>query len=166
MTDLAAIVRAVKESGNLAELVGTIPYMEFLGFSLESRDGELLGKMTYADPLIGNPAIPALHGGTIGALLESTSILTALLETEALVLPKIVTITIDFLRSGRPADTYAKASITRQGRRVVNVTAEAWQEDRARPIARANTIFLIRSAPARSGPSVPPGPPLASLGSV
>jgi acyl-coenzyme A thioesterase PaaI-like protein len=144
MIDVADAVRSAKESGNLALLVRTIPYLEFLGFALESSNGELLGKMTYADPLIGNPAIPALHGGTIGALLESTSIFAALLETEALVLPKIVTITIDYLRSGRPMDTYAKASITRQGRRVVNVTADAWQEDRARPIARANAIFLIK----------------------
>ena len=143
MTELADVVRAAKVSGNLAPLISAIPYMEFLGFSLESSDGELLGKMTYADALIGNPAIPALHGGTIGALLESTAVVAALLETEAVVLPKIVTITIDYLRSGRPVDTYAKASITRQGRRVVNVTAEAWQEDRARPIARANAIFLI-----------------------
>ena len=61
-------------------------------------------------------------------------------------LPKIVTITIDYLRSGRPLDTFAKASITRQGRRVVNVTAEAWQEDRTRPIARGNAIFLIQAS--------------------
>lgn len=145
MTDVGDVVRAAKESGNAALLVQTIPYLRFLGFSLESNHGELLGKMTYAEELIGNPTIPALHGGTIGALLESTSIFAALLETEALVLPKIVTITIDYLRSGRPVDTYAKASITRQGRRVVNVTAEAWQEERARPIARANAIFLIQA---------------------
>ncbi|HVW25260.1 MAG TPA: PaaI family thioesterase [Polyangiaceae bacterium] len=144
MTELADIIRAAKESGNLAALVGAVPYLEFIGFSLEASTGERLGKMTYADPLIGNPSIPALHGGTIGALLESTAIFAAFLETEALVLPKIVTITIDYLRSGRPVDTYAKASITRQGRRVVNVTAEAWQEDRAKPIARANAIFLIQ----------------------
>ncbi|HEX4334400.1 MAG TPA: PaaI family thioesterase [Polyangiaceae bacterium] len=143
MTELGDIVRAAKDSGNSALLVQTIPYLNFIGFTLETTHGEMLGKMAYADPLIGNPSIPALHGGTIGALLESTAIFAALLETEALVLPKIVTITIDYLRSGRPVDTYAKASITRQGRRVVNVTAEAWQEDRARPIARANAIFLI-----------------------
>jgi acyl-coenzyme A thioesterase PaaI-like protein len=144
VTELADIIRAAKDSGNLAALVGAVPYLEFIGFSLESSAGERLGKMAYADPLIGNPSIPALHGGTIGALLESTAIFAAFLETEALVLPKIVTITIDYLRSGRPVDTYAKASITRQGRRVVNVTADAWQEDRAKPIARANAIFLIQ----------------------
>ena len=100
--------------------------------------------MAYADALIGNASLPALHGGTIGALLESTATLQAFWESETLVLPKIVTITIDFLRSGRPVDTFAKGVFTRQGRRVVNMSVEAWQEDRARPIARANAIFLVK----------------------
>jgi acyl-coenzyme A thioesterase PaaI-like protein len=32
---------------------------------------------------------------------------------------------------------------TKQGRRIVNVGVEAWQEDRSRPIARAQVIFLV-----------------------
>jgi acyl-coenzyme A thioesterase PaaI-like protein len=143
VSHVADAIRAAKETGNYALLADSIPYLRFLGFTLQTQGDELLGKMAYAEPLIGNPAIPALHGGTIGALLESTAIFAALLGSETVVLPKIVTITIDYLRSGRPEDTLAKASITRQGRRVVNVTVKAWQEDRARPIARANAIFLV-----------------------
>ena len=100
--------------------------------------------MAYSDALIGNASLPALHGGAIGALLESTAILQAFWESETLMLPKIVTITIDFLRSGRPVDTFANGVFTRQGRRVVNMSVEAWQEDRTRPIARANAIFLVK----------------------
>ena len=37
---------------------------------------------------------------------------------------------VDYLRSGRPVDTHARAIVTRQGRRVTNVRVEAWQEDR------------------------------------
>jgi acyl-coenzyme A thioesterase PaaI-like protein len=140
---LAEAVRLSKETGSFELLYGSIPYLAFLGFTLESQGGEILGKLAYADPLIGNPAIPALHGGAIGGLLESTAIFSTLLESETPVMPKIVTITIDYLRTGRPADTFAKAFITRQGRRVANVRVEAWQEDRARPIARANVIFLV-----------------------
>ena len=143
MNHVVDAIRAAKDTGNHALLVDAIPYLRFLGFSLETSGEEMLGKMAYADSLIGNPAIPALHGGTIGALLESTAIFAALLGSETVYLPKIVTITIDYLRSGRPVDTFAKASIARQGRRIVNVSAEAWQEDRKRPIARANAIFLV-----------------------
>jgi acyl-coenzyme A thioesterase PaaI-like protein len=143
MTPLAAVLGTARETRDLAPLVETIPYFRFLGISADLASGELIGKLTYSDSLIGNASRQALHGGTIGALLESTAILQTLWESETIALPKIVTITIDFLRSGRPVDTFARGTITKKGRRVVNVGIEAWQEDRARPIARANAIFLI-----------------------
>jgi len=143
VTTLADIVRVAKETGNVAALVQAIPYLRFLGITMDVVGVELIGKMSYSDPLIGNTHLPAIHGGTIGALLESTATFQALWEAETLVLPKIVTITVDFLRSGRPVDTFAKGTITKQGRRIVNVGVEAWQEERERPIARANAIFLV-----------------------
>jgi acyl-coenzyme A thioesterase PaaI-like protein len=143
---LADVLRTAKETGDLSPLVETIPYFRFLGISAKNVSGELVGTLTYSDPLIGNASRQALHGGTIGALLESTAILQTLWEFETVVLPKIVTITIDFLRSGRPVNTFARGVITKKGRRVVNVGIEAWQDDRARPIARANAIFLVALA--------------------
>jgi acyl-coenzyme A thioesterase PaaI-like protein len=142
---VAEHMRKVKESGDFARLVEAIPYLRLLGFSASLEDGALVGKMSYAEGLIGNASIPALHGGTIGALLESTALLHTFWVSETLVLPKIVSITVDYLRTGRPVDTFARGTITKQGRRVVNVGVEAWQEDRARPIARANTIFLVET---------------------
>ena len=49
------------------------------------------------------------------------------------------------LRSGKPMDTYGRAEITKQGRRVATVRAEAWQEDRSRPIAAAHGHFLLKA---------------------
>jgi acyl-coenzyme A thioesterase PaaI-like protein len=144
MNSIDDVLRAAKQKGDVSALVDAIPYLRFLGFSADTSSGELIGKMAYSDALIGNASLPALHGGAIGALLESTAILQAFWESETLMLPKIVTITIDFLRSGRPLETFAKGVFTRQGRRVVNMSVEAWQEDRARPIARANAIFLVK----------------------
>jgi acyl-coenzyme A thioesterase PaaI-like protein len=140
---LSEVVRMAKETGRFESLVDAIPYLRFLGVTMECVDGKLVGKMSYAEHLIGNAMIPALHGGTIGALLESTAIFETLFQVETNSLPKIVTLTVDYLRSGRPVDTYAAGVITKQGRRVVNVGVEAWQEDRSRPIARANAHFLV-----------------------
>jgi acyl-coenzyme A thioesterase PaaI-like protein len=140
---IADVVRAARASGNVAVLADAIPYLQFLGVKVEHVGGQLLGKMHYADHLIGATHLPALHGGTIGALLESTATLQALWEGETEVLPKIVTITIDFLRSGRPVDTFARGTITKQGRRVVIVSVDAWQEDATRPIARGKAVFLV-----------------------
>lgn len=140
------LLKAAKESGNFSALAAAIPYARFLGITIEQREGELIGRLAYSDMLIGNAALPALHGGTIGALLESTAAFQTLWELETTVLPKIINITVDFLRSGRPVDTYAKGVITKHGRRVVNVGVEAWQEDPGKPIARANAHFLVQLA--------------------
>ena len=100
--------------------------------------------MRFDRKLIGNPILPALHGGVIGAFLETTAIAQLILETEATELPKPVDIGIDYLRSGKPVDTYARAEITKHGRRVCNVRAEAWQDEHTRPIAALHGHFLIK----------------------
>ena len=141
--DLIALVVAARRSGEISQLVEVVPYASFLGIQVVRVDGELIGHLRFSEHLIGNPLLPALHGGVIGALLESTAIFQLMWETEAIVLPKTITLTVDYLRSGRPVDTFARGILTRQGRRVANVRVEAWQEDRSRPIAVASAHFLI-----------------------
>ncbi len=137
------IVAEARRTGNLAALADSTPYTRFMNIAPENSTGELLTRMRYHPQLIGNTMLPALHGGTIGALLEAAAIFQVLWEMETVAIPKIITITVDYLRSGRPVDTLARATVTKQGRRVVNVAVEAWQDDRARPIASANAHFLI-----------------------
>ncbi len=132
-----------KSSGNYQGLVAAIPYAEFLGITVEHRDTGLVTKMSFTEKLIGNPAIPALHGGTIGALLESAAIFQLFYQAETVTVPKTITITIDYLRSGRPADIFARAVVTKHGKRVANVRAEAWQDDPSLPIATANVHLLV-----------------------
>ena len=148
LVKLIAEARRANQPGRLTDLV---PYARFMGLSMHHVDGELLGLLAYSDMLIGNPALPALHGGAIGALLESTAIFQLLWEAETVFLPKTIDITVDYLRSGRPVDTWARGILTRHGRRVANVRVEAWQEDRQRPIAIAHAHFLIASGPDGDG---------------
>ncbi len=140
---LLDLVAEARRSGDLSALVDSTPYNKFMNIAPENSTGELLTRMRYDRQLIGNIMLPALHGGTIGALLEAAAIFQVLWEIETTSIPKIITITVDYLRSGRPVDTLARAVLTKQGRRVVNVAVEAWQDDRARPIASANAHFLI-----------------------
>lgn len=142
LTELRAAARAASDPGVLA---AAIPFGRFIGLSAVLADGELLGRLRFGPDVIGNPALPALHGGAIGSLLESTALFQLLWDGDVTALPRTISLTIDFLRSGRPVDTLARASVTRQGRRVANVRVEAWQEDPARPIAAAHGHFLLTS---------------------
>jgi acyl-coenzyme A thioesterase PaaI-like protein len=140
---LVDVIAAAKQDGDPQRLIDAIPYAGFLGLAATVVNGELISTMRYADHLIGNPTIPALHGGTLGALLESAAIFELLWASETVVLPKTITFTVDYLRSGAPVDTHARGIVTRHGRRVANVRVEAWQDDRTRPIATAHAHFLV-----------------------
>jgi acyl-coenzyme A thioesterase PaaI-like protein len=136
-------IDAAKRSGDCQALFDIIPYSRFLGLTGRLEGDELITTMKYSDHLIGNPVLPALHGGTLGALLESAAVFELLWRAETIVLPKTITLTVEYLRSGGPHDTHAHSIVTRHGRRVANVRVEAWQADRATPVATAHAIFLV-----------------------
>jgi acyl-coenzyme A thioesterase PaaI-like protein len=140
---LAERLEEAKRTANYDGLLEMVPYTQFLGLTAAIDGDELITTMKFAPHLIGNPTLPALHGGAVGALLESAAIFELLWRLETVVLPKTITLTVDYLRSGAPVDTHARGIVTRQGRRVTNVRVDAWQTDRASPVATAHAIFLV-----------------------
>jgi acyl-coenzyme A thioesterase PaaI-like protein len=84
-----------------------------------------------------------LHGGTLGALMESTAIFKLLWHGETTAVPKTINITVEYLRGARPEDVFARAVFTRHGRRVANVRVFAYQDDPERPAAVATAHFLL-----------------------
>ncbi len=143
MTILERIASA-RGAGDINQLVQAIPYARFLGLEAATVEGVVTLTMRYGPHLVGNPALPALHGGTLGALLESAAVFQLLWGSETVLLPKTITITVDYLRSARPIDTHARGVVTRHGRRIANVRVEAWQEDPASLVASAHCQFLVK----------------------
>jgi uncharacterized protein (TIGR00369 family) len=120
------------------------PFSRCLGISI-GDDGMLV--MPFSPKIIGNPILPAIHGGMTGAFLETTAIVGVTRELGASAWPKPIGLTINYLRSGRALDSHATVSIVKQGRRVVAFEAQAWQDDRAKPIASAFGHFMLRRTP-------------------
>ena len=146
MSNLLERLAQARKSGEVGRLGEAIPYARWMRIAPENGTGELLTRMRFHDELIGNTFLPAIHGGTLGAMLEMAAIFHLLWETETAAVPKIVNITVDYHRSARPIDVIARATVTKQGRRMVNVFVEAWQDDRGKPVATANAHFLVKSA--------------------
>ena len=148
---LSSLVERARGADTFEGPITGIPYAEFLGLWAR-RDGDtIVAWLKFSDHLIGNPVLPALHGGVTGALLEMAGMLQVCWETGKLgetveQLPKPIGITVEYLRTGRPGDVFAAADIARAGRRIANVRAEAWQTDRAKPIAAGLMHFLMPSA--------------------
>lgn len=131
----------------LDRALSEIPYAGFLGVRGEIKGDELTLILPYAERLIGNPLLPALHGGAIGALMELTALIQLAVTSKSERYAKSVDINVDYLRSGKPADTYARAHVVRVGRRIANVQVEAWQSERAQPIAILHGHFLLPEEP-------------------
>ncbi|HEY0303151.1 MAG TPA: PaaI family thioesterase [Rhizomicrobium sp.] len=125
-------------------LLAAVPYCAWLGVKGRIAEGRAILEMPFDAKLVGNPIIPAIHGGVIGSLLETAAIVQAVLDTGSTTFPKPVDITIDYLRTGRAVTSFASARLARQGRRVVNVHAQMWQEDAARPVAALRGHFLLK----------------------
>ncbi|MFZ8943009.1 MAG: hotdog domain-containing protein [Gemmobacter sp.] len=116
--------RKERRDAALAALVAGVPYARFLGIAFERRGDELTALLPFQPSLIGNPLIPALHGGATAAFLEVTAIIelawSALIEDEAAIdparlprMPKTIDFSIDYLRPGLPRDAYARARVNR-----------------------------------------------------
>jgi uncharacterized protein (TIGR00369 family) len=130
----------------ISAVVDAIPYARFLGVRCELRGDELTLVLPFKDTLIGNPMLPALHGGVVGAFMELTAVASLSVASRQARLPKTIDINIDYLRSGRPVDTFARAQVTKLGRRIANVRVEAWQYERVDPIATLHGHFLVTPA--------------------
>lgn len=159
-------VQKVKERRDAAlrGLIGGVPYISFLGIRFDRRGDELTALLPFDPQLIGNPMIPALHGGATAAFLEVTAIIelawASMWETmetggqeaaSTLRLPKTIDFTVDYLRAGLPRDAYARARVNRSGRRYASVHVEAWQDNRSRLFAQATGHFLMPEPGQESG---------------
>ena len=145
----------------LAALGGGVPYIQFLGIQFDRRGDELTAVLPYDEKLIGNPTLPALHGGVTAAFLEVTALIelswaslwddlesgridpVAVAAGRLPPLPKTIDFTVDYLRAGLPRDCYARAKVNRSGRRYASVQVEAWQDNRARPFALGSVHCLM-----------------------
>lgn len=127
----------------MIDVLNAIPYARFLGVDVERVGGVLQCVLPFRDEIVGNPILPAVHGGVIGAFLELMAILRLIDESGTSNLPKPINFAIDYLRSAGPTTTRARADIFKLGRRIAVVHVLAWQDDPARPVASGNGKFLL-----------------------
>ena len=60
--------------------------------------------------------------------------------------PRTIDVTIEYLRPGRAKTTYARADVRKIGRRIANVHVEAWQDQKASPVAALRGHFMLSPA--------------------
>ncbi|QXH49868.1 PaaI family thioesterase [Pseudomonas fakonensis] len=129
--------------GGYGPLLALIPYAGLIGIECQRQGDDLLFRLPANEHNIGNPLLPAIHGGVIAGFMELSAALYLLIFSDSASIPKIIDFSIDYLRAGHYRDTFAQCQLWRQGRRVTNVAITAWQVDRDTPIATARAHFKI-----------------------
>jgi len=130
-------------SEELDAILARSPYVKRLGAKASLHGDELTLVLPFRDDHIGNPLIPAIHGGVLGAVMEIAATAQLFVQLELKRFPRPIDVSVDYLRSAKPRDLFARAIIARKGRRVANVRVEAWQENREALTATLHGHFLI-----------------------
>lgn len=144
--NLSELIRQEPSADTLRLWLDRIPYAVYLGIRAEVQEQDILFILPGDPKLIGNPTLPALHGGVVGAFMEQAAGLHLVARMAEPVLPKVINFSLDYLRPARVRDTYARCSVIRQGRQIANISITAWQDDPEQPNAIARAHFLIPGA--------------------
>ncbi len=143
-TKMEAARRLARERKDCSALLGLVPYAAYIGLRIDLADAAApVLCLPYKPSLIGNTALPALHGGVVASFMESAALMHLLLMLDEQRVPKSIDFSIDYLRSAHAEDSWAACAVERLGRRVAQVQIRCWQADPARPVALARAHFLL-----------------------
>lgn len=119
------------------------PYEQMMGIRAANDEERSDGCMVFREHLIGNPYVPAIHGGAVASLLQATAKLALTRDTSATIHPQMLSCSLEYLGSPLTKNTFARATISSISRRFANVRVIAFQESPDQPVAAATIQFVL-----------------------
>ena len=117
--------------------------------SVEPREAVL--KVPYRPELIGDPDTGVIAGGVVTTLLDHVCGQAVWASLEAYTSIATLDLRIDYMRAAEPGlDVHAYAHCYKLTRSIAFVRAQAYDRDRADPIATAQAAFMLDSSANRA----------------
>lgn len=136
--------------GKLAQLFESTPFVGFLGMRFQSVEvGRVRIEIPFRSELVGNPELPALHGGVVSALLDTcggAAVWSQLGKDDRV---STVDLRVDYLRPGRAETLVGVGRVIRLGNRVGVSELRAYHpgaEDG--PVAIGTGVYSVHRAKA------------------
>lgn len=124
-----------------------IPFNKWLGMKVEHLErGLLTVSIPWRPEIVGDPTVPALHGGVIGAVADAAGGIAvwSTLENAAARL-STVDLRIDYLRPGKQEKLLATATVIRSGTRLGWADIRLFHPDRESDlVASARGVYAIK----------------------
>ncbi|MEJ8850543.1 PaaI family thioesterase [Variovorax rhizosphaerae] len=148
-TDADDVDDAQPMRDRVAAALEAVPYCRHLGIRLApgAQDGELIFHLPFDARLVGNPSLPAIHGGVLATFMQAAALTTTSAALGNRVPPKLVDFSLDYLSSAGPADLYAQCEMHRVGRRVAAVGIRCWQRSADAPVALGRAHVYVAHSP-------------------
>ncbi len=122
------------------------PFHAFLGLQFAVDDGHVRVTMPFREELVSNPAVPYLHGGVIGALLDIAGDYAVAIELGRGV--PTIDMRVDYLRVAGRESLVGTATIVKLGRSVAVVDAEI-RNEQGELVAVGRMLYSTREPAAR-----------------
>ena len=123
-----------------------IPFNKYLGMEfVEISEGHVRVELPFKPEFIGNPEIPALHGGVISTTLDTAGGVAVWSQARPMDRVSTVDLRVDYLRPGRAERLIVVADVVRLGGRVGVAELRAFHpgvEDR--PVAAGMGVYSVR----------------------
>jgi uncharacterized protein (TIGR00369 family) len=132
----------------LARLFESTPFVGFLGMRFEVVErGRVVMAVPFRNELIGNPVLPALHGGVISALLDTCGGAAVWSQLGHGDVVSTVDLRVDYLRPGRAEKLLGEGRVIRLGNRVGVSELRAYHPGaESAPVAIGTGVYNIRRA--------------------
>lgn len=131
-------------TSDLHQALDGMPYARYLGLQLHQDELGLYCRLPCKAELIGNPLLPAYHGGVVATLLEMAAWFYLRLDARCQGRNiQMVSFDTDYLRPAFGVESCARAYPVRIGKAVANVRAEVWQSNPGKPVAVGKGNYLL-----------------------
>ena len=114
---LSDLIAGEPDVAALAKWLSKVPYAAYLNIRAEVHGNEILFVLPSDDKLIGNPTLPAIHGGVVGAFMEQAAAFYLVATMKNPVLPRIINFSLDYLRPARLREPRGRLASALGGRR-------------------------------------------------
>ncbi|MAR93129.1 MAG: PaaI family thioesterase [Pseudomonadota bacterium] len=141
--NLSETLEQCRADNDYQTLVDAIPYARTIGMGCMKAGDEVIFTLPALASNVGNPTLPAIHGGVLGGFIEQSLQLHVMMVMDTPALPKVIDLSIDYLSAGLFRDSFAECEVLRMGRRIANVAVKVWQGKKNEPIVSARAHLLL-----------------------
>lgn len=146
MSDPNLPAHFIQMTEHAAQMMRYVPWARELGFDLTHLErGRVVGRLPWAEHLVGDPDTGVIHGGVITSLLDNLCGTAVVAKLDTFMSTATLDLRIDYMRpADKGREIIGEAECYHVTRTVAFTHAWAYHESREKVIATASGAFALK----------------------